>query len=322
MLLKKKTALLRYLESIGDDPQKVISGEMYLDDETWGKLKEVSGKTPALMGIDYCRDWGLKPSENAAQAIQWKKLNSLAIAHWNAGGLVRVICHFPNPTRENFGGLRDNTPETVNTQAILTSGTPERARWHALLGEVANGLLDLNAHGVIPIFGPLHESNINAFWWGRLTFTPEQQAALWKDVFNFFQTRGIVAVWLNAQDHGPPIREGAWVDECIDLGGLDIYTREKAHNFGLIKEKYDWLLSKKKPFILSESGAYQPGNKKDADGSYNCAELLRQIRAHTPKAAAFMFWCYQFSSAKSQNLKGLLDDKNVLTLGEVAYEGR
>lgn len=206
-----------------------------------------TGKWPALVGLEYCFASGSYFASSAAQAIEWKKANPLFEEHWEKGGIIRVLTHFPNPTNPKYGGLRDTA---INISGILTTGSPERNRWLALLDEVAQGFQELDAKGISVVYGPLHEMNGKWFWWGKITL--EQQIALWKDIYTYLtiEKRCNNVIWLftpSASSHDlHPIYEP--LKNYIDIVGLDVYSVD----FKKFDGQYQYLSSTGKPFIIAE----------------------------------------------------------------------
>jgi mannan endo-1,4-beta-mannosidase len=320
--VSKKEALLTYLKQLPEKPNsRLISGALSESDDL-RNIYEQSGKVPGLLGVEYCVEYGYKKVDSASQAVDWKKMNSELIPHWKKGGIVRILTHFPNPTNLNYGGLRDTV---VNFEAIMTTGTPERGRWLALLDEVAKGLQELIDNGVIPIYGPMHESNGPYFWWGTGNLTALQQKALWIDLHNYItEEKGCKGViWLfTPLCFGLPINNEAYPEGFVDMVGLDVYYElgmEKSLNLG--QDKYELMISKEKPFIISEFGPHEP-YERGINGPYDYTLFLQQIKKFWPKTVAYMTWKTVFSPGSNLKCKELMTDEWVINQDNISYPGR
>ncbi len=275
-----------------------------------------TGKWPSLVGLEYCFASGSYFASSASQAIEWKKANPLLEEHWEKGGIIRVLTHFPNPTNPKYGGLRDTA---IKIEAILTNGTTERNRWLALLDEVAQGFQDLDAKGISVIYGPLHELNGKWFWWGKITTT--QQIELWKDIHNYItnEKKCNNVIWLFTPSAGSsdlsPLYEP--LKNYIDMVGLDVYSPD----FNQYEGQYQYLTSSGKPFIIAEFGPRGPSGK--IENPYDCNTLVKNLKSNWPKTIAFMFWhADKNNPLMNLNAGSLFGNNLIVNADAVKYKGR
>jgi len=225
---------------------------------------------------------------------------------------VRILTHYPNPTNEKFSGLRDSS---ANIDAILANGTPERKRWLALLDEVALGLHDLDKHGIVAIFGPLHEMNGWWFWWCAEmdNMNAEKFRKLWIDQYNYLthEKKCNNILWLWAQGGNPEINLKLYPgDEYVDIVGLDVYKPSLKE----IKEKYDLLQTLNKPFMIAEFG---PKGKKK---TFDYLNMLDEIKTYCPNTFALMSWhTIDFTPVNNLNGKEYMNHPMVLTREKIQY---
>lgn len=316
----KRASLLRYLKSVADS-DRYLSGQRWSKSD-WDEIKAQTGKLPAIMCVEYCAYEGNRKL-NGGKAIQWREINPVAIKHWNAGGLVRITCHFPNPYMEDGGGLRTRLGDG-GEKLFSAESSPEKTRWLGMLAEVANGVKDLNKRGVMPIFGPMHEMNGGWFWWGS-TLSPSAQKKLWGQICSTLGKNGCRAVWLNALSPQIPIDEENGPDfGKMDIIGCDVYGFKSANNLGAVKDKAEIAGRRGKIFTLSEFGAYSAHNpQNDREfGTYDLTELTRQMDAHCPRAYGAVFWSGPWGIHRSKNAKEFMNDKKIITLPDATYEGK
>jgi mannan endo-1,4-beta-mannosidase len=313
-------AALSVLQGLSAEaPAHVIAGSFGTREAA--EVHETSGRWPALVGQEYCAGFGIDEAEDASAAVPWRTHNPALIEHAREGALIRLLTHFPNPTRRRYGGLRDND---ADIDAILAPGTPERQRWIALMDEVAAGLADLDAHGATVIYGPLHEMNCGGFWWGvpHERMSAAAYRSLWRDLYDHVMNRRKCrnVLWLFAPLAHDPLDMAVYPgDDVVDLVGLDAYSPTLAP----FVDTYRKLAAVDKPFVLSEFGPLRwdamPGDEYER---YDCRRLLEEIGAHFPRSSAFMFWGEPFAAACHDYCRELMADERVLDrAGFVALRG-
>jgi mannan endo-1,4-beta-mannosidase len=295
----------------------------------FGKLKEQTGKLPALIGVDYGWD-DMVPARIAAT-------NTILIRHWNQGGLVTVSMSPRNPW--TGGGVRDRSLGGRTYRDVLAAGTDANKRLQGCLDRVAAGFAELRDAGVVVLWRPFHEMNGDFFWWsagsdgGRASI--EEFRALWRYAFDYFtaqrQLNNLVWVYApNAQVNGAikPVTYYYPGGAYVDIVGLDYYgnTLDGLNAGG----GYDALLSLGKPCGLTEIGpAFWL--RAHPRGDFDNTLVVRGIRSKYPAMVFFLYW-HGWSSlvmdvkmgiVQNKDAAGLLNDPWVITLDEMPVrEGR
>lgn len=118
------------------------------------------------------------------------------------------------------------------------------------LEKIASYLLLLKEKNIPVIWRPLHEAAGGWFWWGAKGAEPYK--ALWKLMFDFFETKGLNnLIWVWTTETG----DADWYpgDDYVDIIGRDIYNNTDASSladeFTSIQETYP-----NKMITLSECG--------------------------------------------------------------------
>ena len=289
----------------------------------FGKLEELTGKLPALVGVDY-------GSEDMVPA-KISETNKILIRHWNQGGLVTISMSPRNPW--TGGGLRDLSLGNATYGDAVKNGTDANKRLRVCLDIVAAGLSELRDAGVVVLWRPFHEMNGDFFWWsaghdgGRAT--SDDFRALWKYLFDYFTTTHRLnnLLWVYAPNAPvnsaiKPVTYYYPGDAYVDVVGLDYYANTlDALNAG---GGYDALLSLGKPCGLTEVG---PAFwwKAHPSGTFDNTLIIRDIRSKYPGIVFFLYW-HGWSSllmdvkmgiVENRNAAGLLNDPWVITLDEV-----
>ncbi len=221
--------------------------------KNFDELATLTGKTPAIMGLDY--GWEEMNPEKILKA------NSLLIEHWHKGGLVEVDFHPTNPWTKN--GLRDFGTGAYAYADIYTEGSEPNKEWNRELDAVAVGLKELQDEGVVVLFRPLHEVNGDWYWWsygatGRVT--PTEYQKLWTYVFSYMSEKKALhnLVWVyspNASLGNPLIKSPVSYypgDAYVDIVGLDFYMND--YSILNVNGDYDAMVALGKPFGLAEVG--------------------------------------------------------------------
>lgn len=324
-------AVLRYLNGLtGRTNNRVISGQFgaYGDGtsaataaEQLQKIVDQTGLYPALTGMDYMR-WDMDHGNNFAEP------NQFLIDAWNAGSLVNLSWHANNPW--TGGGSNDwanpateNPYDTRPVIDLLTAGNPAAERWRAMLDNIAVGLQQLEDAGVVVIWRPLHEMNGGWAWWHRQA--PEQYAALWRDMFDYFTvTKGLDhLLWAYT-----PMMNGSGSDPSpaafypgggyVDLVGLDKYMDIGEDPLDLNHwGEYDALVALNKPMGLFEFGPLPASGEGWDSIRYDYANLIRDIRNLYPQIVLFQAWEYVWQIGDHTNAAGLLSDPWVVTRDEL-----
>lgn len=325
-------ALLRYFYSLpGRSENRVISGQFgaYGDgtsretaQEQLDKIHDQTGLWPALTGMDYAR-WDLTQQANFAEP------NGFLIDQWNAGSLINISWHSPNPWTNGPSTDWENrdTEDPYDTRDVmeLVNPGPVHDRWIVMLDDIANGLQALEDAGVVVIWRPLHEMNGGWAWWHRQT--PEAYVALWRQMFDYFTyEKGLNnLLWAYAPNAvGNEFEPRAMFyypgDDYVDLVGLDKYMALgedplQINNFG----EYDELVATGKPMNLFEFGPIPASGQGWDSFDYDYGNLIRDIKNLYPRIVLFQAWEYVWQIGEHANAAGLMNDDWVITRDELDW---
>ncbi len=284
-------------------PNSTYTAEAYQELVT--DLEISTGESIGMVGVDYAQLTNSNPS------IDLELTNQPIIDQWNEGGLVTVSWHTRNPW--TGGGSRD---KTINGDFadIMKAGTAANQAFMQELDQTAEGLLDLQNHGVSVLWRPFHEANGNGFWWGGGRATASELKALWIYVFDYFKNvkelNNLLWVYSVVPKTSSTRAEDAHYpgSQYVDIVGLDFYGSD----LKLAASSYKKLISLKKPFGFTEFGPYK-GSDADKDPSllephYSYVKLIEGIKKHTPKAVFFQAWNHGHSMALQLDADKLLKD--------------
>jgi mannan endo-1,4-beta-mannosidase len=301
-----------------------ISGKDAFSSNESDGIFALTQQRPGILACDYARGWDTTPAGQEADLINYD-CNVGLKAHWDAGGLVQISNHIPNPyyqgnsvwnsTSNSWVGAYNAKITNAQFQEILTNGTWARTRWIAIMDKIAAGLGDLQASGVTVLYRPLHEMNGDWFWWGASGYNNNDTTrmnlvkALYQDMFNYFKnTKGLNnLIWVYSPDHSRDYKTAYFPGSSyVDIVGLDAYT----DNPGAING-YNEMMGLNKPFALAEIGP------KDAAGSFNYGTLLDEIRTKFPKTIYFLPWNNKWSPVTNVNSWWGYNNSWTINLGEV-----
>lgn len=293
-------AVLKYIQSLqGRGEKRLLSGQ-FTDfgtnahsstERVFGQIQQRTGCTPAILGVDYA-DWH-------DGSIAGAEPNAAALEQWRHGGLVTITAHFFNPLRTNapVGGLRD---KGVDIAPLLDPASPAHAVWLRELDDVAAGLQQLRAAGVVVLWRPFHEMNGGWFWWGAKK--PDAFIALWRQMFDYFTTQKKLdnLLWVYAVNTGGRTVEYYPGDGYVDLVGVDAYTDsvDTNHIHGTAA-----LLNLPKPFGFAEFGPHGPFHPP---GNYNYLRFMDGVEQNFPQAVFFQAWSVNWGLTTNQNVTALL----------------
>jgi mannan endo-1,4-beta-mannosidase len=301
----KARAILAYIQQLQAGPGlRLLSGQFAgwsgtATLEELARIERATGQWPALIGLDYCT-WA-----SGEAAINVTPPNKLAEAYWQAGGLVEISWHAPDPANPDGGGLRD---KGVDLGDLLVADSPTHERWLKSLDEIARGLHELQTAGVVVIWRPLHEMNGGWFWWGAQK--PATYVAVWRQMFDYFtHTKKLHnLIWAFSPNHGQrPASEYYAGDAYTDLVGTDAYTDDvdPAHILG-----YAEFARINKPFGFTEFG---PHGASHPPGSFDYRRFLDGVAKNFPTACHFLCWNEKWNPASNGHAREFYSDPRVIT---------
>jgi len=300
----KGRAILAYFQQLQASPElKLVSGQFSgwkssLDDVT--KIHRATGRWPAMIGLDYCV-W-LEGAQPDMAAIDTAPANQAAVTYWRAGGLVNLSWHAPNPSGKSL------KQKGLTLAEVLTPGSPTNLAWLKSLDEVAAGLQELQAAGVVVLWRPLHEMNGGWFWWGGQD--PADYIRLWRHMFDYFtHTKQLHnLIWVFGPNHGQqPTRLFYPGDAYVDVTGLDAYTDhvDPRHIKG-----FPEIIARAKPVGFTEFG---PHGASNPPGDFDYRRFLDGIQKHFPQLRHFLCWDYKWNPAENKFAKEFYNDPRVIT---------
>lgn len=277
--IRTSADLIAYLKQISGS--HTISGE-YVETGDLAPINAIharTGKWLRLIGGDYFH------YDQAGKQEPVTAFNASAIAYWNAGGLVEVNLHMPNPT--TGGPVHDVSG--LDAAGLLTPGTPTNTVFMKTLGEIAAGMKQLQAAGVVVIFRPFHENGGGWFWWGtRFRLSAAQFVALWRFTHTYLETtQGLHnLVWLfESGQAGIPVTTNYPGDAFVDIVGQDVYTDKPAD--AAVVDGYTQLVSTGKLVCMSEFG---PGKPQLGNLDFDERTLVSAFKNQMPKTVFFLQW--------------------------------
>ncbi len=266
------------------------------------RIQECSGSTPAILGVDYA-NWADGRVASAAP-------NAAAIQQWKHGGLVAIEVHCADPCRTNraVSGLRD---QDVDVTPLLDPHSPAHAEWMRELDDMAAGLQQLRAAGVVVLWRPFHEMNGGWFWWGAKK--PEVFIQLWRQMFVYFTEQKHLdnLLWVYAPNHGDHTADYYPGDHYVDLVGVDAYTDlvDPEHIKGTAEVR-----ALPKPFGFAEFGPHDPFHPP---GDYDYRRLIDGVQTHFPQTVWFMAWNANWGLATNNHVGDLLHHPWVLNRADL-----
>jgi len=201
-------------------------------------IKAVTGRLPAILGLDY-----IDPRDNRA-------VNERATAWHRSGGIVTLCWHWGAP---GIGPGYEASKMDFDLVAALQPGTPQNLALHRDLSVIANHLTVLRDRKVPVLWRPLHEFGGDWFWWGK--HGPDAFRALWVLMHQeFTQRRGLdnliwVAGWAG-QNVDPVWYPGR---QYVDVAGADIYVQDHG-NLAPMFQAVKTIVGDTVPICLHENG--------------------------------------------------------------------
>ena len=310
--IRTPAELIAYLRQISGN--RTISGQYV---ETGGMapinaIHAATGKWLGLISGDYYH------YDHRGPAVT--SFNKSAIDYWNAGGLVLLNLHMPNPS--TGGPVYDLSG--LDAEGLLTPGTATDAAFMKSLGEVAAGMKELQAAGVVVLFRPFHENAGGWFWWGTgYRLSSPQFVALWRFTHDYLKkTCGLTnLVWLfESGQPGLPVTGNYPGDPYVDVVGQDVYTDHVAE--APVVDGYKQLVSTGKPVCMSEFG---PGSAHGGDLNFDETALVSAFRGQMPRTAFFVQWWdgnagrIGWGMSETKNLSAALNDPWIVNRGDISY---
>ncbi|MBE6847325.1 MAG: beta-mannosidase [Ruminococcus sp.] len=253
-----------------------------LNGEEFSAIHEVTGKYPAMLGLDmmdYCPSRAARGARTQAveRAIEFHEAGGIVTFcwHWNAPDQYLL----PDAEGENprwWGGFYSQN-SSFDLAAVMNGSDAEgKTLLDADIAEIAKQLHRLENAGVPVLWRPLHEASGGWFWWGSAgkDAYKELWIYLYDQLTNTYQCNNLIWVWNGqAADWYPG-------DAYVDIIGEDIYA--DAHQYGAHTAKFTELLT------------YSQTNKIIALTENGVVFDIDKMIATNAKWAWFNTWCGSF----------------------------
>ena len=248
--------LLKYIYSISG--KKTITGQheyMGRMSVVTDKIKEITGKYPAVWGSDF----GFSDERHDIDNIKYRArlVDEIKKQH-DSGAIITMTYHQANPVIGEPCLFENGVISKLTDQQwkdLTTPGTKIYEAWRKQMDIVAEILEKVQEARIPVLFRPYHEMNGDWFWWGGRK-GPEGYVALYRQLFHYFTERHELnnLLWVWASDRPwPGVEEFYPGDDYVDVLGSDIYP-VKDHPEIYRQEWYERMvdLAKNKPLALSE----------------------------------------------------------------------
>jgi mannan endo-1,4-beta-mannosidase len=248
--------LLKFIYSISG--KKTLTGQhefMGRMSVITDKIKEITGKCPAVWGSDF----GFSDERHDIDNIKYRvRLVDEIKKQHDSGAIITMTYHQANPVIGEPCLFENGVISKLTDQQwknLTTPGTEIYKAWRKQMDIVAEILKKVQEAHIPVLFRPYHEMNGDWFWWGGRK-GPEGYVALYRQLFHYFtehhELNNLLWVWasdrpwLGVEDFYPG-------DDYVDVLGSDIYP-VKDHPEIYRQEWYERMVSlaKNKPLALSE----------------------------------------------------------------------
>ncbi len=200
-------------------------------------LKEVTGRLPAVRGLDFIHD---DFDGCVGRALRWNDLGGIVTICWHTG--VEGI------------GYPDSKEERPDIDALLRPGSGENGRLMKRWEAAALALARLQREDVPVLWRPFHEFDGGWFWWGK--GGGARFIALWREMRRVFAGEYGLHNLIWVLGYADDVPEGWYPgDDACDVLGSDTYRGETIH-----KAAYDRLgeICAGKPRCFHECGHLPP----------------------------------------------------------------
>lgn len=301
--------VLAYLKSLAG--RHSVSGQYigFGPSSAFADIQRQTGHYPGMAGGEYFPYGWTNLDANLG-------FNQVAIDHWNAGGLVTICAHMPNPS--TGGAVYDAS--ALDADAIVTAGTSSNANFVRMLRTMGDGLKQLEAAGVVVILRPFHEQNGSWFWWGTSHMNSSQFGAMWnytRDyLLNTVGLKNLIWLWsVNAGITGnfPIDALGQAIGvNSFDMIGWDLYADDPSD-----AADYNAVSAYGKPVCLAEYGS---GDPNQGNPNFDYGTLIARIKSDMPNVVLWQSWWYSWGMENAIGCKNALSDPWVLNRGDIAVQ--
>jgi mannan endo-1,4-beta-mannosidase len=291
-------------------------------------LHEISGQWVGLIGADYCAGW-IKCPDPVEATMYYEDVNKGLIAYWNAGGLVIITTHQFDPRQLYEGGgyhsyLDWPQKDRLDISKLYTPGLQEYDNFRVIMDRWAEGLAELQEHGVVVMWRPYNEATNSAKWWCRQP--ADHFKALYRHTFNYLTNEKKLNNLLWVYDAKPAGKNELNLshypgDEFVDIVGYTMNwdsgpAAQPAHPypkkvFGCVE--FNVRFDQKKFSYLDITRDYDYGPK------------FRWMRDKLPYASFFMSWdrlSGPYGCGTAESVRAMYNDPTVANRGEINWRSR
>lgn len=248
-------------------------------------LYNVTGKYPAMRGLDYMND-------------DFAGVNERALGWWQKGGLVTICWH----TGDDFTGAwaEAMSGEIADWDRMFTDGTAENKAMLDGMDKAAKALKELENEGVTVIWRPFHEADGGWFWWGK--GGAENFKRLWITMYerytDYWELNNLIWV-LGFSHNGEDYKKWYPGDGYCDIVGADSYDLSEI------------------PKLRREVGRVNKGDKPEC--FHECGENLTAEELAKTDWVWFMTWHSEYLTDynSAEELAKLYNSERVITLDEL-----
>ncbi len=243
---------------------------------------DASGKTPALLGLDFMHSTGLNSDNQWYQGYTAATL-SMAEDIYKKGGFPAFCWHWKDPLKQVetfYSPSSGNTPYTdfnlnraFTDSATCAEFNTASAEYKAIVADIdiIAGYLKTLADKDIPvIWRPMHEASGKWFWWGYSG--AKACVALYRFLFDrMVNHHGLDnLIWVWTSDEASDALDWYPGNEYTDIIGRDYYYYPREANHGSLVasfEKVKDIFEGKKIIALSENGSVPHPDSMETDGA-------------------------------------------------------
>lgn len=166
---------------------------------------EVTGKYPAMRGLDFMND---DFDGVVERAKEWHE----------KGGIVTICWH----TGVNGLGYQESLDDDPDFEKILTEGTDEYNAMIASWDKAAEALAQLRDAGIPVLWRPFHEFDGQWFWWGK--GGAENFIKLWQMMYDRYTNQFGLTNLIWVLGYSGEVKDGWYPgNEYCDIIGSDTY---------------------------------------------------------------------------------------------------
>ncbi len=150
-------------------------------------IHAISGQWVGMIGADYCSGW-IECDNPLDDTMHYAEVNKGLIDYWNSGGLVIITTHQFDPRElRNRGGHHSYkdwpVEQRLDISSLCTPGNAAYDSFLTIMDRWADGLRELQDHGVVVIWRPFNEIANSSKWWCNQP--PDSFIALYRHTFDY-----------------------------------------------------------------------------------------------------------------------------------------